>query len=71
MAKGLGFALLFALFPAGLGQLHLAARIAGKKYFGTATNEFQFDDAPYLVGLSNTLDFGQLTPVFLPISAVA
>lgn len=63
MAKGLGFTILLALLPAALGQLNIAARIAGKKYFGTATNEYQFDDAPYLAQLNDTLNFAQLTPV--------
>ncbi|KAF9450085.1 glycoside hydrolase family 10 protein [Macrolepiota fuliginosa MF-IS2] len=62
MAKGLGLTVLLALLPAALGQLNTAARVAGKKYFGTATNEFQFSDAPYLAELNNTQDFGQLTP---------
>lgn len=63
MAKGLGFTLLLALLPTALGQLNIAARIAGKKYFGTATNEYQFNDARYLAQLNNTYDFAQLTPV--------
>lgn len=63
MTKGFDFAILLAILPVALGQLNIAAHIAGKKYFGTATNEFQFGDLPYLAQLNNTLDFGQLTPV--------
>ncbi|KAJ3565209.1 hypothetical protein NP233_g7784 [Leucocoprinus birnbaumii] len=62
MAKTLGCALLLSLLPAALGQLNIAARIVGKKYFGTATNEFQFTDTRYRAELNNTLEFGILTP---------
>lgn len=62
MTKGFGFTLLLALLPTTLGQLNIAARIVGKKYFGTATNEYQFNDTRYLAELNNTLDFGILTP---------
>ncbi|KAF2787290.1 carbohydrate-binding module family 1 protein [Melanomma pulvis-pyrius CBS 109.77] len=35
---------------------------AGKAYFGSATDNGELSDAPYLAGLSNTADFGQITP---------
>ncbi|KAF1974012.1 hypothetical protein BU23DRAFT_579969 [Bimuria novae-zelandiae CBS 107.79] len=35
---------------------------AGKQYFGSATDNGELTDAPYLAGLSNTADFGQITP---------
>ncbi|KZP23329.1 glycoside hydrolase family 10 protein [Athelia psychrophila] len=41
--------------------LNTAAIAAGKKYFGSATN-LEPSDAPYTAILSNTSDFGQLTP---------
>ncbi len=65
MVKGSGFVALLALLPVALGQLNVVTHLAGKKYFGTATNEFPFGDAPYLAQLNNTHDFGQLTPVRL------
>lgn len=36
---------------------------AGKKYFGTATDTNEFTDTTYVSILSNTGDFGQLTPL--------
>lgn len=35
---------------------------AGKAYFGSATDNGELSDTPYLAGLSNTADFGQITP---------
>ena len=55
-------ALLF-LLPFASAQLDILAKQAGKKYFGTATDNYEFrQDATYLKQLSNTLDFSQLTP---------
>ncbi|KAF9448560.1 glycoside hydrolase family 10 protein [Macrolepiota fuliginosa MF-IS2] len=51
-----------AVFDAANAQLNNFAQRAGKKYFGTATNEYQFNDTAYLKQLSNTRDFHQLTP---------
>ncbi|KAF8896180.1 endo-1,4-beta-xylanase C precursor [Infundibulicybe gibba] len=42
--------------------LHLAAVAAGKKYFGSATDNPELTDTAYVAGLSNTKDFGQITP---------
>ncbi|KAL6228639.1 hypothetical protein BDW75DRAFT_251133 [Aspergillus navahoensis] len=42
--------------------LHEAALAAGLQYFGSATDNPELSDAPYLAQLSNTADFGQITP---------
>lgn len=42
--------------------LHTAAVAKGKLYFGSATDNPELTDAPYLAQLSNTGDFGQITP---------
>ncbi|RJE26962.1 hydrolase family 10 [Aspergillus sclerotialis] len=42
--------------------LNTAAIARGLKYFGTATDNPELTDAPYVKQLSNTDDFGQLTP---------
>ncbi|CAI7599367.1 unnamed protein product [Penicillium crustosum] len=42
--------------------LHTAAVAKGKLYFGSATDNPELTDAPYLAQLSNTDDFGQITP---------
>ncbi|KAJ5169934.1 Glycoside hydrolase superfamily [Penicillium coprophilum] len=42
--------------------LHNAAVAKGKLYFGSATDNPELTDAPYLAQLSNTDDFGQITP---------
>ncbi|KAL3442250.1 endo-1,4-beta-xylanase precursor [Aspergillus insuetus] len=42
--------------------LHEAALAAGLEYFGSATDNGELSDAPYLTQLSNTDDFGQITP---------
>ncbi|KAF9004040.1 beta-1,4-endoxylanase [Cyathus striatus] len=39
-----------------------AATAAGKLYFGSATDNGELSDAAYVVGLSNTKDFTQITP---------
>jgi hypothetical protein len=46
----------------GLG-LHNLAKAAGKKYFGSATDNPELSDSPYVAQLSNVADFGQITPV--------
>ncbi|MCJ1329250.1 hypothetical protein MMC10_005929 [Thelotrema lepadinum] len=49
----------------GLSQaatgLNTAAKAAGLKYFGTATDNNELSNAAYLKELENTADFGQLT----------
>lgn len=42
--------------------LYTAAVAKGKLYFGSATDNPELTDAPYLAQLSNTDDFGQITP---------
>ncbi|KZP22769.1 glycoside hydrolase family 10 protein [Athelia psychrophila] len=42
--------------------LNIAAKAAGKKYFGSATDNPELTDLPYVAILSNAGDFGQLTP---------
>ncbi|CAG7916373.1 unnamed protein product [Penicillium olsonii] len=42
--------------------LHAAAVAKGKVYFGSATDNGELTDAAYLAQLSNTEDFGQITP---------
>jgi endo-1,4-beta-xylanase len=42
--------------------LNVRAQAAGKLYFGSATDNGELTDAPYLAELSNTADFGQITP---------
>jgi len=44
-------------------QLDILAQGAGKKYFGTATDNSELADGVYLIQLGNTTDFRQLTPV--------
>ncbi|KAG5634829.1 hypothetical protein H0H81_000567 [Sphagnurus paluster] len=44
---------------AGLAVVALAA---GKKYFGSATDNPELSDTPYVAGLSNTKEFNQITP---------
>ena len=40
----------------------MRAVAAGKQYFGSATDNGELSDAPYVAILSNTSDFGQITP---------
>ncbi|EAW06989.1 putative endo-1,4-beta-xylanase [Aspergillus clavatus NRRL 1] len=42
--------------------LNTAAKAKGLKYLGSATDNGELSDAPYVAQLSNTEDFGQLTP---------
>ena len=41
------------------------AKVAGKKYFGTATDNPELTDTAYVAELSKINEFGQLTPVCL------
>ncbi|KAF9563190.1 endo-1,4-beta xylanase [Agrocybe pediades] len=52
----------FLLLPAVSAQLNLFARASGKLYFGTATDNPELSDRPYVAQLKNTLDFAQITP---------
>ncbi|KAJ4301242.1 hypothetical protein N0V90_003333 [Kalmusia sp. IMI 367209] len=48
--------------PRAADGLNTRAVAAGKLYFGSATDNPELSDATYLAGLSNTADFGQITP---------
>jgi hypothetical protein len=49
--------------PFASAQLNILAKESGKIYFGSATDNPELTDAPYVKQLGNTQDFGQLTPV--------
>lgn len=51
-----------ALVPAALGQLNTLAKAKGLKYFGSATDNNELTDTTYVSILSNTSQFGQITP---------
>lgn len=42
--------------------MNTAAKAAGLKYFGSATDNPELSDTAYVAELSNTADFGQITP---------
>jgi GH35 family endo-1,4-beta-xylanase len=48
--------------PLASAQLHQLATKAGKKYFGTATDNGELSNKQYVDILTNTKEFGQLTP---------
>ncbi|KAF8173044.1 endo-1,4-beta xylanase [Pholiota molesta] len=48
--------------PFSVAQLNTLAQAAGKKYFGTATDNSELTNTSYVAQLGNTLDFHQLTP---------
>lgn len=52
----------FAALPLSSAQLNQLAKTAGKLYFGTATDNGELNDTEYVSILSNTKEFGQLTP---------
>jgi len=64
----------FVLLLAGIGAvcfpfelratdgLNTRTVAAGKAYFGSATDNPELTDTAYVAGLSNTADFGQITP---------
>ncbi|KAF4627511.1 hypothetical protein G7Y89_g10643 [Cudoniella acicularis] len=51
-----------ALLPQVFGQLNALAKAKGLKYFGSATDNGELSDTTYLAILSNTREFGQITP---------
>lgn len=51
-----------SLLPVALGQLNTLAKARGLKYFGTATDNPELTDTTYLSILTNTSQFGQITP---------
>lgn len=54
---------LLAILPTGYCQLNTLAVAAGKKYFGTATDNPELSDSAYVAQLGNTADFHQITAV--------
>lgn len=48
--------------PLASAQLNELAKKAGKLYFGTATDNGELTDKKYVKILSDTDEFGQLTP---------
>lgn len=48
--------------PSAQAGLNTAAKASGKKFFGSATDNPYLDDEPYVRKLSNTDNFGQITP---------
>lgn len=58
---------LLATTPFGVvAQLNTLAQAAGKKYFGTATDNGELLNTAYVAQLQNTQDFHQLTAVRTP-----
>ncbi len=50
-----------AALPAAFGQLNKLAKAKGLEYFGSATDNGELSDAPYLAILSDPNEFGQIT----------
>jgi endo-1,4-beta-xylanase len=51
-----------AAIPLASAQLNQLAQDAGKMYFGTATDNGELNNTQYVNILTNTSEFGQLTP---------
>ncbi|CAG8977729.1 hypothetical protein HYALB_00012164 [Hymenoscyphus albidus] len=51
-----------ALLPQAFAQLDTLAKAKGWKYFGSATDNGELSDAPYVEILSKNTEFGQITP---------
>lgn len=51
-----------AVLPSAYGQLNTLAKAAGLKYFGSATDNNELTDTEYTAILSNSSEFGQITP---------
>ncbi|KAH6716600.1 endo-1,4-beta-xylanase precursor [Leptodontidium sp. MPI-SDFR-AT-0119] len=58
------FSILLSLvaLPTAFGQLNKLAKAKGLKYFGSATDNPELSDAPYVAILSDVNEFGQITP---------
>ncbi|TFK59834.1 endo-1,4-beta xylanase [Pluteus cervinus] len=56
------FGAFLVLLPLVAGQLNRAAKEDKKLYFGSATDNPEWNDTEYVRILSNTANFGQLTP---------
>lgn len=54
--------LIIALQPTVFGQLNTLAKAVGLKYFGSATDNGELTDTQYTAILSDTANFGQITP---------
>lgn len=61
--KNFNSLVLLAILPSVYCQLNTLATAAGKKYFGTATDNPELTDVPYVAQLGNTADFNQITAV--------
>jgi endo-1,4-beta-xylanase len=48
--------------PGTNANLHQLAKAAGKLYFGSATDNGELSDAPYVAILKDVNEFGQITP---------
>lgn len=62
MFTQIAFAALLAAQGAYAGGLNSLAVAAGKKYFGTATDNNELSDTAYVAILKNNSMFGQITP---------
>ncbi|QSZ37437.1 hypothetical protein DSL72_008533 [Monilinia vaccinii-corymbosi] len=51
-----------AIVPSAYAQLNTLAKAAGLKYFGSATDNYELADSQYTAILSNSNEFGQITP---------
>ena len=63
--KSFNFAVLAVLLSAhaATAQLNIFAKLAGKKYFGSAVDNPALSDIPYKKILSDVKEFGSLTAV--------
>ena len=61
MKQAAASTLFLALLPVGFAQLNTLATGAGKKYFGSATDNPELTDTAYVDILTST-EFGQITP---------
>ncbi|KAL5513469.1 hypothetical protein ACEPAH_3868 [Sanghuangporus vaninii] len=62
MQRPLSIVLLLLVVHGAFAQLHDVATAAGKLYFGSATDNPELTDTAYVAILSNSSEFGQITP---------
>ncbi|KAL5536619.1 hypothetical protein ACEPAF_442 [Sanghuangporus sanghuang] len=62
MQRLLSILLLIFVVHVAFAQLHDVATAAGKLYFGSATDNPELTDTAYVAILSNSSEFGQITP---------